>query len=310
MICLLFPGQGAQTPGFLRALPETPATAEVLADASAALGEDILALDSAAALQSTVAVQLTALVAGVAAARALAAAGVVIEAVAGLSVGSFAAAVVSGAIAFQDALGLVKMRATLMEDAYPQGYGMAAIDGLTASRLQALCDRLSRPEAPLYLANLNGPTEIVATGADTGLEALMAAARDVGARRTQRLAVSVPSHCPLLAPVADRLLAALDAIPLTPPKITYVGNLRARALYDVAAVREELGANVSHPVLWADSTRLLYELGGRTFIEAPPGAALTGLIAAAFPDARARAAAETPFDSLVRLTQQAMEEGG
>jgi malonate decarboxylase epsilon subunit len=169
---------------------------------------------------------------------------------------------------------------------------------------------LSTPQAPLYLANLNGPTEIVATGADTALDALMAASREAGARRTQRLAVSVPSHCPLLAPVADRLLAALGDVALTPPKITYVGNLRARALRDVAAVREELAANVSHPVLWADSTRLLYELGVRSFIEAPPGAALTGLIASAFPDAFARAAAQTPFESLVRLAKRAMEDGG
>jgi malonate decarboxylase epsilon subunit len=187
---------------------------------------------------------------------------------------------------------------------------MAAIEGLTASRLQSLCDVLSTPQAPLYLANLNGPTEIVATGADAALDALMAAARDAGARRTQRLSVSVPSHCPLLAPIADQLDAALETISLRRPQITYVGNLRARVLYDAAAVREELGANVSHPVLWADSTLLLYELGVRTFIEAPPGASLTGLIATAFPDARARAATHTSLDSLVRLAKLAAEDGG
>ena len=309
MICLLFPGQGAQTPGFLQDLPKTPAAAEALAAASEVLGEDVAALDSVAALNSTVAVQITALVAGVAVARSLAGEGVEIDAVAGLSVGSFAAAVAAGAIAFQDALRLVKLRATLMEAAYPQGYGMAAIEGLTASRLQNLCDRLGTPEAPLYLANLNGPTEIVATGASPSLDALMAAARDAGARRAQRLSVSVPSHCPLLAGVAECLVAALQDIEIRRPAIAYVGNRRARVLYDAAAVREELGTNVSHPVLWADSTRLLYELGARTFIEAPPGAALTGLVSAAFPDARARAAAQTPLEGLVRLVKTAMEEG-
>jgi len=305
MICLLFPGQGAQTPGFLKNLPQTRATADVLAESSAVLGQDVGALDTAAALQSTVAVQITALVAGVALARSLAGEGSEIDAVAGLSVGSFTAAVAAGAITFSDALRLVKLRATLMESAYPTGYGMAAFDGLTASRLQNLCDALGTVEAPLYLANLNGPTEIVATGADPALDALMAAAQELGARRTQRLPVSVPSHCPLLASVSDHLIEALQEIEVKRPLITYIGNRRARALYDAGAVREELGTNVSHPVLWSDSTRLLYELGARTFIEAPPGAALTGLITTAFPDVRARAAAQTPLDGLVRLAQAA-----
>jgi malonate decarboxylase epsilon subunit len=308
MICLLFPGQGAQTPGFLKGLPATCATADVLAEASAVLGQDVSALDDASALQSTVAVQITALVAGVAMARSLTEAAVEIDAVAGLSVGSFAAGVAAGAIAFDDALKLVKLRATLMEAAYPTGYGMAAIDGLTAPRLQRLCDTLGSTRAPLYLANLNGATEIVATGGDAALDALMAAAQELGARRTQRLPVSVPSHCPLLSPVADRLVAALQEIEVKRPAITYIGNRRARALYDVAAVREELGTNVSHPVLWSDSTRLLYELGARTFIEAPPGAALTGLITSAFTDVRARAAAQTPLDGLVRLAEAARED--
>jgi len=310
MICLLFPGQGAQTPGFLKSLPATRATTDVLAEASAVLGQDVGALDDVAALQSTVAVQITALVAGVAMARSLAGEGVEIDGVAGLSVGSFAAAVAADAIAFADALKLVNLRATLMETAYPTGYGMAAIDGLTAPRLQNLCDALGTAQAPLYLANLNGPTEVVATGANSALDALMAAAQDVGARRTQRLPVSVPSHCPLLSAVADQLVAALQEIEMKPPKIVYVGNRRARALYDAATVHEELGTNVSHPVLWSDSTRLLYELGARTFIEAPPGAALTGLITNAFPDVRARSAGQTPLDGLVRLAKTAQEEGG
>jgi malonate decarboxylase epsilon subunit len=101
---------------------------------------------------------------------------------------------------------------------------------------------------------------------------------------------------------ADKLVVALQAIEVRDPKVTYVGNRRARALRDAAAVREELGTNVSHPVLWSDSTRLLYELGERTFIEPPPGAALTGLVALAFPDVRARAASQTSLDSLVHIS--------
>jgi len=127
---------------------------------------------------------------------------------------------------------------------------------------------------------------------------------ELGARRTQRLSVSVPFHCPLLSPVAAQLVAALEDIEVKAPKTVYVGNRRARALYDAAAVREELGTNVSHPVLWSHSTRLLYELGARTFIEAPPGATLTGLIVSASPDVRARAAAQAPLDGLVRSARR------
>jgi malonate decarboxylase epsilon subunit len=304
MTTLLFPGQGAQRPGFLHDLPDDPQIAATLHEACQVLGEDVLALDSAQALQSTVAVQLTVLIAGVATARALAGRGVQPAAAAGLSVGSFAAAVAAEAIDFADALRLVRLRANLMAAAYPSGYGLAAFEGLSARRLTELAQAISTPDLPLYLANLNAPTEIVVTGADAALEALLPAAQAAGARRAQRLAVTVPSHCPLMNGVAAQLSVAVGAIDVRPPRLTYVGNRRARVLRDAAAVREELSTNVSHPVLWYDSTNLLYELGERVFIEPAPGAVLTGLISAAFRDIDARAAAQTPLDALAFLANR------
>ena len=296
MTVLLFPGQGAQRPGFLHDLPDRPEIAATLAEAGAVLGTPALALDGEEALRSTVAVQLSLLIAGVATARIIAA-----DAVAGLSVGSFAAGVAAGAIAFADALRLVRLRASLMERAYPSGYGMAALGGLRETRVAALIAAATAPGEPLYIANLNAPAEIVATGAEAALERLIGLARAAGARRAVRLAVSVPSHCPLLAPVAERLAREIEGIDLAVPRRIWVGNRRARVLRDVAAVRGELAGNLAHPVLWHDSVALLHELGERLFLEAPPGEGLTALVAAHFPDATARAVAATPPATLEHL---------
>lgn len=309
MTTFLCPGQGAQTPGFLHELPDLPVVAETLDQASRVLGEDVRGLDSTARLESTVAVQLTALVAGVAMSRALATRDILPDAVAGLSVGSFTAAVIAGALDFDDAVALVRLRATLMEQAYPTGYGMAAFGGFNQRRLAQLAASQATEAEPLYLANFNAPTEIVVTGAVAALDRLVQAARAAGAARAQRLAVSVPSHCPLLAGVSARLSAALAGIPVRAPRLTYVGNRRARVLRDAPAVVEELATNVCNPVLWHDSTTLLHELGERFFIEMPPGTTLTGLAGTAFPDAQARCTSRTPLDTLAYLVQRQTPAG-
>ena len=132
-VLFTFPGQGAQKPGMLHTLPTHAETARTLAEATRALGRDVLALDDAGALRSTVAVQLSLLVAGVAMARVLAAHGAAPQLVAGLSIGAWPAAVVAGVLEFADAVRLVELRARLMEDAYPAGYGMTAIGGLASA---------------------------------------------------------------------------------------------------------------------------------------------------------------------------------
>lgn len=284
-VAFLFPGQGVQRPGFLHRLPDHPAVAATLQQASAVLGQDALALDGEAALRSTVAVQLGLLVAGVATARALAAEGVAPAMVAGLSVGSFAAAVTAGAIGFADALRLVDRRARLMEQACPAGFGMAAVTGLPQRRVEAI---IAAAGAPLTLANLNGPAEFALSGADAALDRAIDAARRAGARRAERLAVAVPSHGPLMDGAAAALAAEAEAVPIAAPTILYAGNRRARMLRDAAAVREELATNLAHPVRWADDVALMAEHGATLFLELPPGDVLTRLAAAAFPDLAAR----------------------
>jgi acyl transferase domain-containing protein len=147
-----FPGQGAQQPGMLHALPEAPVVQACIEQASAALGEDVRLLDSPEALQATRAVQLCLLIAGVAASRLLSERGHRPDYVAGLSIGAYAAAVVAGALDYADAVCLVALRGELMQRAYPDGYGMTAILGLDQSSIERL---LAEADGPVYLANIN-----------------------------------------------------------------------------------------------------------------------------------------------------------
>jgi len=298
-LALLFPGQGTHSPGFLSRLPPHPVVRETLAEARGILGAEAGRLDSAEALASTAAVQLTAVIAGVAMARALAAEGSMADAVAGLSVGAFAAAVMCGSLSFPDALGLVRLRGAAMTQAVPGGHGMSAIVGLSERDARALVDRVSA-RTPLYLASVNGPREVVVSGSDAALAAAAAEARASGAA-IRRLRLTTPSHCPLMDGVSAQLRAAVQAIPLRAAQAAYVSNTRARATRAAREVAQDLIENVSHTVRWHDSVTLLYELGCRVFVETPPGAVLTNLVRDSFPEARAVALEDVPLATAAAL---------
>jgi malonate decarboxylase epsilon subunit len=285
-IAFLFPGQGSQAPGMLHTLADHPAVIQTLAEASDYLHRDVHDLDTAEALRSSVSVQLSLLTAGVAVARALADEGVVAEAVAGLSVGAFAAAVHCGVLSFPDSLQLVKQRAQMMVSLYPTGYGLAAIVGLTEGQVATLVGQAHSAAAPVFVGNINAPRQIVIAGSDAGMARVLEAARRAGARKAQRLRVSVPSHCPLLEPVAIALRATLDAMTLTQPELVYVSNVKARASRTAAEVGGDLANNIAHGVRWHDATTVLEELGCRLFLEMPPGHVLSDLAREAFPDVR------------------------
>ena len=138
-ILFMFPGQGSQNAGMLHALPQDPAVARTMEEAGDALNVDPLGLDTEQALGSTVATQLCLAIAGVAAARALIRQDAAPDMVAGLSIGAWPAAVAAGVMDFGDALRLVRLRGQLMEDAYPSGYGMAAIVGLDEPQVRLRC---------------------------------------------------------------------------------------------------------------------------------------------------------------------------
>ena len=271
----------------LRTLPDHPAVGRTLTEASDHLHHDVRDLDSSEALRSSVPVQLALLTAGVAVARALAEEGVAVEAVAGLSVGAFAAAVHCGVLGFPDAIRLVEQRAEMMASLYPTGYGLAAIVGLTEAQVTALVDQAHTAEAPVFVGNINAPRQVVIAGSDAGMARVLDAAQRAGARKATRLQVSVPSHCPLLEPVAVALRATLDGMTLGRPKLIYVGNVTGRALRTAPAVAADLVGNIAHGVRWHDATTVLEELGCRLFLEAPPGGVLTALAREAFPDVKA-----------------------
>jgi malonate decarboxylase epsilon subunit len=301
-VALLFPGQGAQAPGFLHRLPQHAAVEATLAEAAAVLGTDLAEFDSAPALESTGAVQLGTLIAGVAVARALEAHGLRPDAVAGLSVGAFSAAVACGVLGFAEALELVRVRGESMARAAPRGYGMAAILGLGERTATALIARVNE-QTPLYLAGVNASTEIVVSGADAALERIVAAAHDAGGRGV-RLRVSTPSHSPLMDEVSVRLRALLQGITLTAPRVPYVSNHRARVAGSAAEVADDLALNVSRTVRWHDSVTLLYELGCRVYIEPPPGKVLSNLVRSSFPDARVVALELAPLASALAAARE------
>lgn len=293
---LVFPGQGAQQPGMLQHLPR-----DLLGEASDVLGEDVLLLDNAAALQSTRAVQLCLLIAGVAAARQLA---MTPDYVAGLSIGAYPAAVVAGALRFSDALQLVSLRGELMQQAYPQGYGMTAIIGLDLVTVESLLTRVHSAERPVYLANINADNQVVIAGSDGAMQQVAELARSRGAGQAKRLAVSVPSHCPLLEVPAKQLAAAFARVTLQTPNIGYLSGSRARPVIKVDALRDDLAFNMCRVVDWRGTVQSAYERGVRLQIELPPGAVLTGLARRVFEQGTVIAFDGARLDTLQALMRE------
>jgi malonate decarboxylase epsilon subunit len=282
----LYPGQGAQMAGMLHELPDHPVVRSTLLEACETLGLEVLSLDEESALSSTVNVQLSLLIAGVASARLLQSEGGNTDMAAGHSVGAFAAAVHVQSLAFSDALEIVKMRGQWMEAAYPQHYGMGVVTGLTAKQLASIVERASTLSDPVFISNLNAPRQITVSGSVAAIERVFTEARNEGCSKAMLLSIKVPSHCKLMHSVGAKLAEQLGRTPLHPPKAKYVANRTARILRSADAIREDLAWGVAFPVRWHEMTSLLYELGGRLFIEMIPGRTLTGLANAAFHDAR------------------------
>lgn len=293
---LVFPGQGAQQPGMLHRLPR-----ETLIEASEVLGEDVLLLDSAEALQSTRAVQLCLLIAGVAASRQLSMAP---DYVAGLSIGAYPAAVVAGALSFSDALHLVSLRGELMQQAYPQGYGMTAIIGLELKTVEGLLAQVHCVDTPVYLANINADNQVVIAGSDSAMKAVADLARSRGAGLAKRLAVSVPSHCPLLETPAKTLAEAFAKVQLKTPTLGYLSGSRARPVINTDALCDDLAFNMCRVVDWRGTVQSAYERGVRLQIELPPGAVLTGLARRVFEQGTVIAFDGARLDTLQALLRE------
>jgi malonate decarboxylase epsilon subunit len=180
-------------------------------------------------------------------------------------------------LVLQDAVELVRLRAEQMIKLYPTGFGLSAIIGLSESQVTVIVEDVSSDEAPVFVGNINAPRQIVIAGADAAMDRVLDEARRQGAGKAVRLHVSVPSHCPLLQPVADLLARRISSLNLSAPQITYVANVNGRAMYTKEAIASDLANNIAHGVRWYDATVVLQELGCHLFLEMPPGHVLSDL---------------------------------
>jgi [acyl-carrier-protein] S-malonyltransferase len=215
----------------------------------------------------------------VAALRVLAEAGVTADYVAGHSLGEYSSNVAAGAIEFAVAARTVRRRGQLMQQAVPAGQGaMAAILGMPAEAVVAVCRDASSEGAPVEPANLNSPEQTVISGATAAVERALALAKERGAKRAVLLQVSAPFHCSLMQPAQDGLAPILQEIPFTAAKMPVVVNVDAALVTDGVQLRDALVRQVTGAVRWTESMQLLIAEGVSTFVEVGPGKVLSGLL--------------------------------
>jgi [acyl-carrier-protein] S-malonyltransferase len=204
--------------------------------------------------------------------------------VAGHSLGEYTAAVASGALGAADGIELVARRGQFMAEIQSERPGaMAAVIGLTAERLQELCDRASSAGL-VTLANLNTPTQIVVSGEEAPVEKVLELAREAGAERALRLQVGAGFHTELMAPVQHRMAALMKDVAWQNPEAPLAANCSGEILATSEAIRQGLIAQIASPVRWVDCMRALVNAGCTTFVELGPGRVLTGLLRQINPD--------------------------
>ncbi len=280
---ILFPGQGSQSVGMLDELASRHiAVDDTFDEASEALGYnlgEIVRSGPEERLNSTAVTQPAMLAADIATWRVWQGlGGPRPDALAGHSLGEYAALVAAESIAFTDAIRLVAERGRLMQEATPDGTGaMAAILGLDDAAVERICDESSHRGQVVSCANFNSPGQIVIAGHAGGVERACEAAKAAGARRAIVLPVSVPSHCRLMSPAAEGLAARLTDVPIDPPRIPVFHNVDARPHDGPEDIRAVLIAQVREPVLWTATIQLLVSMGVMRMAECGPGKVLAGL---------------------------------
>jgi [acyl-carrier-protein] S-malonyltransferase len=281
-LAFCFPGQGSQAVGMGRTFHETSAAARaVFEEASDALGFDVAKLcfeGPESDLQLTANTQPAVLTVSVAAARVLAERGITPAMVGGHSLGEYSALVSAGALSFGDAVRVVRRRGEFMQDAVPVGTGaMAAILGVDLPVVEEICREAANGDV-LDVANINSPGQIVVAGHRAAVERAVALAAARGGKRSVLLPVSAPFHCRLMAPAAERLAEALDAVGTAAPRPPVVRNVDAQFTTRADEVRPFLVRQVTAPVRWTDCVTRMADDGCRTFLEVGPGRVLTGLL--------------------------------
>ncbi|MBF7731351.1 ACP S-malonyltransferase [Pseudomonas sp. N040] len=281
-IAFVFPGQGSQSLGMLaEQAAQHRLIADTFAEASAALGYDLWSLTQQGPeelLNQTDKTQPAILAASIALWRLwLAEGGARPAYVAGHSLGEYSALVAAGSLGFADALRLVELRGQLMQQAVPVGQGgMAAILGLEDVDVIAACAEAAQGEV-VSAVNFNAPGQVVIAGSASAVERAIEACKARGAKRAMPLPVSVPSHCALMKPAAERFAASVEALLWQAPQIPLVQNVSAAVVADLARLKSDLLAQLYSPVRWVESMVCLAGLGVTELVECGPGKVLGGL---------------------------------
>lgn len=279
----VFPGQGSQKKGMLSAIAaEYPVINSSFEEASAALGFDLWAIvsdDADGLLDQTHITQPALLTASVALWRLWQEQGGALpELFAGHSLGEYSALVCADVLSLGDAVSLVHKRGLYMQDAVPAGVGaMAAILGLDDDKIQALCEQNAQGEV-VAPANYNSTGQTVIAGNVAAVERAMAACKEAGAKRALLLNVSVPSHCALMLPAAQRLAADLEAAHFNTPKVPVVQNINGRVAKNSEDIKANLLKQLYMPVQWVETIGCMWDFGVGQLAECGPGKVLGGLI--------------------------------
>lgn len=283
----VFPGQGSQSVGMLDGWGAHPVVAQVLQEASDALGEDVGALikdGPKEALALTTNTQPVMLVAGVAAWRVWCAeGGAAPAAVAGHSLGEYSALVASGVLTLAQAAPLVRLRAAAMQEAVPVGAGaMAAILGMEASKVIAGCAEAvasfgAGSTEVVEAVNFNDPIQTVIAGTKAGVDKACEVLKAAGAKRALPLPVSAPFHSSLMKPAAEKLRAALADVALAAPRIPVINNVDVAVRDDADAIRDALYRQAFGPVRWVECVHALQARSITHIVECGPGKVLAGL---------------------------------
>ncbi|WP_144108798.1 ACP S-malonyltransferase [Paraburkholderia sp. BCC1886] len=277
----VFPGQGSQTVGMLNVFADHAVVRETVQEASDALNQDLgklIAEGPAEDLNLTTNTQPVMLTAAYAIYRAWQQAGGPAPAiVAGHSLGEYTALVAAGALAFRDAVPLVRFRAQAMQTAVPVGEGaMAAILGLDDDAVRAVCAEAS-VAGVVEAVNFNAPSQVVIAGHKAAVEKACEVAKAKGAKRALPLPVSAPFHSSLLKPASDQLREYLASVNVNVPSIPVINNVDVAVVNEPAAIKDALVRQAAGAVRWVESVQTIAAQGVTHVVECGPGKVLAGL---------------------------------
>jgi [acyl-carrier-protein] S-malonyltransferase len=293
-LAMVFPGQGSQAVGMLKAYDGLPGLEAVRAELATVLGKDFVRVmdeGPAEALNQTVNTQPAMVAAGYAAYRAWEAVrGPKPELVAGHSLGEYTALVATGAVSFRDCLPLVRFRAQAMQEAVPEGEGaMAAILNLDDEAVRAAC---AEAGGAVQAVNFNSPGQVVIAGEKGAVARAIEACKGRGAKRALALPVSAPFHSSLMKPAGERLRGYLQKVPLSSPKVALLNNVDVKIESDPAAIKDALVRQAYSPVRWVETIRRMVEEGATHIVECGPGKVLAGMTKRISPEVQSLALAD------------------